>query len=251
MTYSEANPLTRAPGPRRPWTGAQASRKFAAAATAGLAALALLTSFAFAGAPTSSVAAASVVYGVGAVLALRSMRRTYAFPAPGLCNLVTLTRFVLVAALVVPVLAPADWAWTVFAIAAVSLSLDGVDGWLARREGLASDFGARFDMEVDSLLALVLALNAWASGTAGALVLILGLPRYLFAAAGLVLPWLGGALPDRFSRKAVCVLQIAALIALQLPFVVPPASQILVAVTALALVWSFGRDILWLWRTRA
>jgi phosphatidylglycerophosphate synthase len=224
--------------------------RFAAAATAGLAALVLLTEFAFTAAPTPALAAALVVYVAGVILALRSMRRTYAFPGPGLCNLVTLSRLVLVSALVVPVLAPSDWAWTVFAIAAVSLSLDGVDGWLARREGLVSTFGARFDMEVDSLLALVLALNAWASGTAGALVLILGLPRYLFAAAGLVLPWLGGALPDRFSRKAVCVLQIAALIALQLPFVVPPASQALVAVTALALLWSFGRDILWLWRTR-
>jgi hypothetical protein len=32
---------------------------------------------------------------------------------------------------------------------------------------------------------------------------------------------------------------------------VPPASQVLVAVTAFALLWSFGKDILWLWRTRA
>jgi phosphatidylglycerophosphate synthase len=231
--------------------GATATRKFAAAATVGVLPLGLLGSVAFGGVPQPAIVAALAVYGVGALLALRAMRRSYPFPAVGLCNLVTLTRLVLVSALVVPVLAPLDAAWTVFAIAALSLSLDGVDGWLARREGLASTFGARFDMEVDSLLALVLALNAWASGAAGALVLILGLPRYAFAAAGLVLPWLGGALPDRFSRKAVCVLQIAALIALQLPFVVPPASQVLVAVTALALLWSFGKDILWLWRTRA
>jgi phosphatidylglycerophosphate synthase len=231
--------------------GAPATRKLAVAATVGLVPLGGLGAVAFAGAPEQAFAGAFAVYAIGALLALSAMRRGYPFPTVGLCNLVTLTRLVLVSALVVPVVAPSDGAWTVFAIAALSLSLDGVDGWLARREGLASTFGARFDMEVDSLLALVLALNAWTSGAAGALVLILGLPRYLFAAAGLVLPWLGGALPERFSRKAVCVLQIAALIALQLPFVTPPASQLLVAVTALALLWSFGKDILWLRRTRA
>jgi hypothetical protein len=46
-------------------------------------------------------------------------------------------------------------------------------------------------------------------------------------------------------------LQIAALIALQLPFVVSPASQVVVAVTAIALLWSFGKDMLLLWRARA
>jgi phosphatidylglycerophosphate synthase len=38
------------------------------------------------------------------------------------------------------------------------LALDGLDGWLARRFGLASAYGARFDMEVDGFLILVLAL---------------------------------------------------------------------------------------------
>ena len=42
-------------------------------------------------------------------------------------------------------------------------ALDGVDGWLARRSGIASAFGARFDMEIDALLILVLAVLAWRS----------------------------------------------------------------------------------------
>ena len=37
------------------------------------------------------------------------------------------------------------------------LALDGLDGWAARRQGLVSAFGARFDMEVDALLILALA----------------------------------------------------------------------------------------------
>ncbi len=139
----------------------------------------------------------------------------------------------------------------VFVVAAVALGLDGIDGWLARRDGLSSDFGARFDMEVDSALALILALNAWAAGTAGAIVLLIGLPRYVFALAARVLPWLDRPAPERFSRKLVCVVQIATLIALQPPPVAASVANPVVALVAAALIWSFGKDVLWLWRTRS
>ena len=95
-----------------------------------------------------------------------------------------------------PPLAGGAAPWAVFAVAALALALDGIDGWLARREGLTSGFGARFDMEVDSALALILALNAWAAGTAGAIVLLIGLPRYAFAAAALAFPWLDRPRPS-------------------------------------------------------
>ena len=105
-------------------------------------------------------------------------------------------------------------------------------------------------MEVDSGLAVVLAINAWTAGMAGVAVLLLGLPRYLFAAALLVLPWLDRPLPDRFSRKAVCVAQIAGLMALQLPVFAGLPAQMIVAAVSVALVWSFGRDVIYLWRAK-
>lgn len=185
----------------------------------------------------------------GAVLALRLIGRGYPHESLGMCNVVTLIRLALAAALVAPLAGDAA-PWGVFAIALLALVLDGVDGWLARRESRVSDFGARLDMEVDSALALILALNAWASGTTGPIVLLIGLPRYVFAAATRILPWLGRPAPERFSRKAVCVLQLGTLIALQLPPVATGLATPVVAVVALALLWSFGRDILWLWRTR-
>ncbi|THF72629.1 MAG: hypothetical protein E8G75_10490 [Sulfitobacter sp. SK025] len=55
-------------------------------------------------------------------------------------------------------------------------------------------------------------------------------------------------LPDRFGRKVVCVIQIAALIALQAPVVSGGIALSVTLGAALALIWSFGRDILWLWR---
>src|SRR5262249_6141597 len=41
--------------------------------------------------------------------------------------------------------------WALAALAGMALLLDGADGWTARRQGLASAFGARFDMETDAL----------------------------------------------------------------------------------------------------
>lgn len=196
------------------------------------------------------VALATGGYGLGLGLTLGLFRRGFPHLTLGACNLVTLARLAMTAALLAPLPSGAASPVAVVALALLALSLDGLDGWLARREGRVSDFGARFDMEVDSALGLVLALNAFAAGTVGAAVLLLGVPRYVFAAAALVLPWLDGPLPARFSRKAVCVAQIAVLIALQLPMTTGLPAQIAVAVVFAALVWSFWRDIVWLWQAR-
>lgn len=187
----------------------------------------------------------------GAVLVLGLLRRGYPHPGLGWCNAVTLVRLALAAALLAPLVAPAPPEAVVFGLAVLALGLDGADGWLARRQGRASAFGARFDMETDSALALILALNAWAAGTAGAAVLLLGLPRYGFAAAGRLWPWLEAPLPERFGRKAVCVLQVAVLAALQLPGLPAGLADGAVGLVLAALAWSFGRDVLWLWRARA
>jgi phosphatidylglycerophosphate synthase len=183
-------------------------------------------------------------------LAAMLLRRGYPHAGLGLGNLVTLLRLGLTAALLAPLLAPAS-GWSVLAVALVAFALDGVDGWLARREGRTSAFGARFDLEVDAALGLVLAANAWVGGTAPAAVLLLGLPRYAFLAAARILPWLAQPLPERFGRKAVCVVQIAVLIALQAPVFSATAAGGLVAGAAAALGWSFGRDVRWLRRNRS
>lgn len=230
----------------RALTGPQRSLLFAAAAGALLVAATVLALVGV----DAALWLALTGYGLGTGLVLILMRRGYPHDTLGSCNVATLARLALTAALIAPLAAEAA-PWGVFAVAAIALSLDGIDGWLARRGGLMSDFGARFDMEVDSALALILALNAWAAGSAGAIVLLIGLPRYAFAAASLAFPWLDGPLPERFSRKAVCVIQIATLIALQLPPVAASVANPVVAALAVALVWSFGRDVLWLWRARA
>lgn len=139
---------------------------------------------------------------------------------------------------------PDGWlAWTAAGLALAILSLDGIDGWLARRTDLASRFGARYDMEIDALLILFLSVLAFQLGKAGAFVWLIGLLRYGFWLAGKVWPVLDGQLaPSRF-RKAVCVVQIVVLCALAVPPVVPPLSPVLAAFALALLCASFGRDI--------
>ena len=133
-------------------------------------------------------------------------------------------------------------AWGAAAIAGLGLALDGLDGYIARRSGRASKFGARFDMEVDALLILFLSLAALVLGKAGAWVLLIGLMRYLFVAAQVLVPALRGDLDDCMRRKAICVVQGAALCLLMLPIVTPPLSTVIAAVALLLLAYSFALD---------
>jgi phosphatidylglycerophosphate synthase len=136
----------------------------------------------------------------------------------------------------------------VVVLAAVALVLDGVDGAVARGTSSTSALGARFDMEVDAFLLLV--LSALLTGTVGAWVLAIGLLRYAFVAAGVVLPWLTAPLPPRSSRKVVAAAQGVVLVA-AVSGVLPPAVTVVAVSGALvALCWSFGRDVVWLARAR-
>lgn len=195
--------------------------------------------------------AASGLFVLTVLVVAQGVRLHYPHDRLGACNVVTMMRAAMVCALLPPLMAQQAGGWAIAATGAVALSLDGVDGWLARRSGLASDLGARFDMEVDAALALVLALHALAGSAVGAEVLFLGLIRYAFVAAGAVLPWLNGALPPRFGRKAICVLQLSVLLVLQVPGLPGDLAIPLARIAALALIWSFAVDIRWLWRHRA
>ncbi|WP_375568199.1 CDP-alcohol phosphatidyltransferase family protein [Seohaeicola saemankumensis] len=207
-------------------------------------------------APALAVMPAFALLAAGVLLLWWQLPAHYPHPRFGGCNGVTLLRAGLGASLLTPLLSgdagQAAWGgWAVALVALFALLLDGVDGWLARRQGLASGFGARFDMEIDAGLALILALHAFADGMGGVVVLALGVMRYVFVAASWGLPWMAAPLPDKFGRKVVCVIQIAALIALQVPILGSgPALGITWAAVA-ALIWSFGRDTLWLWRHRS
>lgn len=168
----------------------------------------------------------------------------------GIANYVTAVRAVLVllAAAAIGRSPAPQVAWFVVGTAIAATVLDGVDGWAARRFGQSSAFGARFDMEVDALLIMVLSVLTWTYGKAGVWVLASGLLRYLFVVAGWIRPWMARPLPPSRRRQTVCVVQIVALIACVAPIVTPPISTIIAAGALAALTWSFLTDTLWLIR---
>ncbi|MES4891728.1 CDP-alcohol phosphatidyltransferase family protein [Streptomyces sp. NPDC096012] len=132
------------------------------------------------------------------------------------------------------------------ALTAVALLLDGVDGKVARRTGTSSALGARFDMEVDAFLILV--LSVYVSLELGPWVLLIGGMRYGFVAAARVAPWLNAPLPPSFARKTVAALQGVCLLVAGSGLLPYPADLGIVSSALGSLTWSFGRDVLWLRR---
>ena len=172
----------------------------------------------------------------------------------GAANRVTLLRAGLVsllAGLVGQAPLASGLAWCTVLLALVALTLDGLDGWLARRHGLQSDFGARFDMEVDAFLILILAMLVYQTEQAGGWVLLSGVMRYGFVALGYALPWLRQPLPPRKRRQTVCVIQTAALALSLIPVLAPPWTTALAASALGLLTYSFAVDTVWLARRAA
>ena len=195
-------------------------------------------------------AAAILVYGIVASILVLALAGKHGL---GWANRVTLLRAAITCALAGALVQPRlfiEQAGMIVSLALISLALDGVDGWLARRKGECSAFGARFDMETDAALILVLCAGLWLSGLAPAWVLAIGLMRPAFLAGALIWPWLSNPLPDNFRRKLVCVVQVAVLLIALVPFVTEPVRLALLAVALLALAISFVIDIAWLLKNR-
>jgi phosphatidylglycerophosphate synthase len=180
------------------------------------------------------------------------LREQHPFPRLGPANRVTMSRAMLVALMTGAIgEAPArDLAGTAVFLAAVTAVLDGVDGSLARRTGMASAFGARIDMETDALLILVASILVWQFGKAGAWVIAGGLLRYAFVASGWILPWMRGRLTPTLRAKTITIVHVVGLCVALAPITPYPLSAIVVGGTTVALAWSFAVDVERLWRAR-
>lgn len=217
----------------------------AAGGAVALAALALMPSDrALIELPTALAATIGVYFAIALMIAWTwpAEHRDFGWP-----NRVTLLRAGLVAALAGGLMLPSAIAGnglTLAAVAGVALVLDGLDGWLARKLDRSSRFGARFDMEIDALLILVLSAAVIAAGKVGPWVLAIGLMRYVFIAAGWWWPKLSAELRPSLVRKIICVVQGVVLVVCLLPIVSPAAATALAALSLAALSFSFARDAL-------
>jgi phosphatidylglycerophosphate synthase len=169
--------------------------------------------------------------------------------ALGAANRVTLTRATLVGgltALVADALVGPTSVAAAVGLAVVALVLDGVDGWVARHTGTVSALGARFDMEVDAFLILV--LSVYVAQSVGPWVLAIGAARYAVWAVGSVLHWMRTPVPPRYWRKPVAAIQGIVLTAAAADLLPDIAINVAIAVAVVLLAESFGRDVVWQWR---
>lgn len=200
---------------------------------------------------TMPLAVAGGAFALPAVFVLQRAPRPFGWP-----NGVTTVRLALLA-LVCGLLAAESIsdpmpsrAWLAAALAALAIGLDGLDGWLARRYGPDTAFGARYDMETDAALILAMSAYVVAAGRLDAWILLSGLMRYAFVVAGWLSPALAAPLPPSLRRKAVCVVQLVVLVLLVAPLLEGAAAVLLGAASLILLAWSFAVDVGWLLRNR-
>lgn len=133
-------------------------------------------------------------------------------------------------------------------LASFALVLDAVDGWVARRTGTVSAFGARFDLEVDAFLIAVLSVHV--AREVGWWVAVIGAARYMLLVAHQLVPWLRIELPPSRWRKAVAAYQGIALTAAAAHVLPAEGAAGLLLAGLLALAVSFGTEVQSLWRLR-
>jgi phosphatidylglycerophosphate synthase len=195
---------------------------------------------------------AGLAAGSAATALLVTARMRSDQPAMHPADWVTLTRALLiagVAGLVADSFARPVPITALVTLSAVALVLDAADGQVARRTGTATPLGARLDGEVDAFLILLLSIAV--SQDYGRWVLIIGAARYALLLAGWLLPWLAAPLPPRYWRKVVCAVQGIVLTVAAAGLLERLAGMLAVAAALLLLTESFGRDVIWLYRTGA
>jgi phosphatidylglycerophosphate synthase len=190
-----------------------------------------------------------IACGVGMNVALARGLDRFGAEALGPADRVTLVRATLVgavAALMAVAFVRPEVVPALVTLSVVALVLDAVDGWVARHTGTVSPLGARFDGEVDAFLILV--LSVYVSNLIGPWVLAIGAARYLFLAAGWLLPWMQAPLPPRYWRKTVAAIQGITLTVAAADVLPRRGTEAALAVALALLTESFGRDVWWLRR---
>lgn len=143
-----------------------------------------------------------------------------------------------------------EFPWFAVLLGAVALALDGADGNIARRAG-TTRAGGLYDETVDALFILILSVGlvpVW-----GWWCLVPGLMYYLFHLLRVFRPAWRRPLPASLSRRVIAAAQGILLLAAGTPVgvAVAPFGVVCAAAAVLSVLYSFGRDILWLERHRA
>ena len=171
-------------------------------------------------------------------------------PRFGWANRITLFRAAIIVVLAARVVDPTSLhdreCWVLATAALLALTLDAIDGWMARRQQLTSVFGARFDIEIDAFATLALAALAVRVGAVPPWALAVGLMRYVFLVASWLFPFLRAALPDgrfaRWRRQIIGAGQSLVLAAALMPAMPGTTARFACAAALVQLIYSFVAD---------
>lgn len=131
---------------------------------------------------------------------------------------------------------------TIAYTAVLALTLDGVDGFLARKFKMTSSFGATLDGESDAFFVLLFSSLIYTLGYASVWILWAGVLRYLYVFVCYIL-W-GQLLeePVSYLRKVIAVVIMAALL---FPFVLPPEYYLpILTLSSVVLTMSFLKSFI-------
>jgi phosphatidylglycerophosphate synthase len=136
--------------------------------------------------------------------------------------------------------------WALGATTLAIFALDGLDGWVAKRRGENSEFGAYFDMETDAYFILLAGIALFLRARYGAWILVAGVLRYAYVLSLAVLPARRGDMPRyAFGRHAFTALMLGLSLGMMLgePFgtiATALGCGLVTASFAWSFYWSYG-----------
>ena len=187
-----------------------------------------------------------------ALLVSIAMRR-YNLQNVNLANYVTYLRLVIMITLLVLILFRSDVDNMYYSLHIILFSflvfiMDWLDGYVARKLKQITDFGFLFDQEVDNIFLFVLVLSITLNYSELYFLWLIPLLRYIFLLMKYVFVWMRSDLYDSMRRKSICAVTTFLLIVCNLEFLSFFLIELLSIISISIIVFSFMKDILWLYR---
>ena len=177
----------------------------------------------------------------------------YNLESINLANYITYLRLVITITLLVLILFRSDvdnmyYSLYITFFSFLVLIMDWLDGYFARKLKQITDFGFFFDQEVDNIFLFVLVLSITLNYSELYFLWLIPLLRYIFLLMKYVFVWMRSDLYDSMRRKSICAVTTFLLIVCNLEFLSFFLIGLLSIISISIIVFSFMKDILWLYR---
>ena len=170
-----------------------------------------------------------------------------------LANYITYFRLIIIITLLILILSRDDIDNVYYSLYFIFFSflvfiMDWLDGYIARKLKQITDFGFLFDQEVDNIFLFILVLSITLSYSALYFLWLIPLLRYIFLLMKYAFVWMRSELYDSMRRKSICAITTFMLIISNLEVLSFFLVELLSIISLTIIVFSFIKDILWLYR---